>query len=220
MNTDTNNFAPVVPKGSVHPVADAAKPRNLPTGADSFSDGRLEKSGLSRLAHNQESGGSNPSPAPTLRASGVCCTELARQLRTRFNSASRPPSISPSASWRSRPENSHCGASAHTLFCLVKAPIAMRCDKGTPFPLPTPCLHTKSQSRRVEPDEIYGAFTLPKATRHQKQSDPDQSSAAGVNPQLPCRSRTTEQRTYPEQLPHHTLCLSGLPVGMALTRKG
>lgn len=133
MNTDTNNFAPVVPKGSVHPVADAAKPRNLPTGADSFSDGRLEKSGLSRLAHNQESGGSNPSPAPNsihfrgsaridvhpgasqpslegndeaglsaemfrdkphvLRASGVRCTKLVCQPRTRFNSASRPPTL-------------------------------------------------------------------------------------------------------------------------------
>lgn len=40
-----------------------------------------------------------------LRAFGVCCTELAPQLRTRFNSANRPPSISskrtslPKPSW-------------------------------------------------------------------------------------------------------------------------
>lgn len=63
-----------------------------------------------------------------------------------------------------------------------------------PSPSTTPPVHNASPSRRVEPNEVCGAFTLPKATCHKKQSDPDQSSAAGVNPQLPCRSRNAELR--------------------------
>ena len=46
-------------------------------------------------------------------------------------------------------------------------------------------------SRRVEPNEIPGvAPQRPEATCNKKQSDPAYSVAAGVNPQLPRRTRT------------------------------
>jgi hypothetical protein len=59
----TNTFgehAGLAPRSTKHNTVD--RPCGN-AGAAAFS-GRLEKSGLSRLAHNQKFGGSNPSPAP------------------------------------------------------------------------------------------------------------------------------------------------------------
>jgi len=87
------------------------------------------------------------------------------------------------------------------------------------FPAPHPICNLtsythprQSLSRRVEPDEIYGVATqLPKATRHQKQSDDRQLIPAGVNPQLASNPVTDE--SHPRVT--HLRYASGLPSGVA-----
>lgn len=96
--------------------------------------------------------------------------------------------------------------------CLPSSTLQQENQSDNP-PSPTPPVHNARPSRRVEPDEIYGAFTLPKATCHKKQSDPVQSSAAGVNPQLPCRSRNAELR-HVSRAPSTSHALLVRPVSM------
>jgi len=207
--------------------------------------------------------GSTPSAHSNFRASSVRCTELARQLRTGFNSLSRPPftqtpqgtaarpnvgrndKVIPYAGVAvARPKAAVCrwtGSESAPVCCIGSAAehltqpnrpskpdsslpkISPKCCPHSAFPTISPICNLTSythprqsvpvsQSRRVEPDEIYGVATqLPKATRHQKQSDDRQFLPAGVNPQLVRNPVTAE--IHP-RLPHQRYA-SGYPAGVA-----
>lgn len=78
----------------------------------------------------------------------------------------------------------------------VVGSIPTRCSILPPSSIPptqsASSVPSNTKSRRVEPKQVSGVSmrSRPKATCHKKQSDPVNSVAAGVNPQLPRRTRT------------------------------
>lgn len=230
MNT-TDIFAPVASKEGSY--ASAAKPMRFPTGAFPFAratqpchpsagrgqPGELGSTPSARSKITQTPRGTAARPnvgrndigynlhggSPLAGVAGSFAGRGRLQLATFVEKPARTVTFAGAAA---KPDSS-------LPMISPKCCPPLSLSSPVPYPICNLTSYTyprQSESRRVEPDEIYGVATqLPKATRHQKQSDDRQLIPAGVNPQLASNPVTAESHPHAPCL----CCVSGLSVGVA-----
>jgi hypothetical protein len=237
VKSDSPNILPCVPLGRAF-VAAASTSHHTATSFKRMGGRAAYRSGLENRQTLKSLVGSNPTlsanlPKPSREAAArPKCSGNDRVITYAGIAVSSPKaavcrwigSESAQVSQDTRPAAEHLNQpNRSTKPDSIPAKISPKCclpsstlhqeNQSDNHPSPTPPVHNARTSRRVEPNEVCGAFTLPKATCHKKQSDPDQSSAAGVNPQLPCRSRNAELR-HVSRASSTSLALLVRPVSM------